>query len=88
MPDLSDQFGEKTVALSIKTAKLDAKVLAKAIQMFLKGGSKLAKKITTTKDMTGKGKQTVKQLAKQGQGVSNIEITDKNIKSFESIARK
>ena len=33
-------------------------------------------------------KQTVKQLVRQGQGVQNIEITDKNIKSFEHAARK
>ena len=36
MPDISDQIGEKTIALSIKTAKLDAKMLAKAIQILLK----------------------------------------------------
>jgi hypothetical protein len=88
MPDVSDQLSEKAIALSIKTAKLDAKVLAKAIQLMLKGGGKIAKKVTTTKDMTGKGKQTVKQLARQGQGVSNIEIKDQNIKSFQSVARK
>ena len=34
------------------------------------------------------GKQTVKQLVEQGAGVRNIEITDKNIKSFERVARK
>ena len=34
------------------------------------------------------GKQTVKQLVKQGQGVQNIEITDKNIRSFEHVAKK
>ena len=34
------------------------------------------------------GKQTVKQLIGQNQGVSNIEITDSNIKDFERIARK
>mgnify|MGYP002511556541 CR=1 FL=1 len=34
------------------------------------------------------GKQSVKQLVGQNQGVSNIEITDKNIKDFERIARK
>jgi hypothetical protein len=88
MPDISDQFGEKTVALSIKAAKLDAKVLAKAIQILLKGGDNLVKKITTPKDMTSKGKQTVKELVRQGQGVSNIEINNKNIKAFESVARK
>ena len=34
------------------------------------------------------GKQTVKDLVGQNQGVSNIEITDKNIKDFERIAKK
>ncbi len=34
------------------------------------------------------GKQTVKQLVRQGDGVKNIQITEKNIKSFERVARK
>jgi len=38
--------------------------------------------------MSGKGQQTVKQLARQGAGVSNIEVSDKNIKAFEGVARK
>jgi len=88
MADVGDQFSEKAVALAVKAIQLDAKLLAKAIDKFMKGTDKLVKKITTPKDMTGKGEQTVKQLVRQGQGVSNIEITDKNIKSFESVARK
>ena len=38
--------------------------------------------------MKPQGKQTVKQLIGQNQGVSNIEITDPSIKEFEKIARK
>ena len=34
------------------------------------------------------GKQSVKKLVQQDKGVTNIEITDKNIKDFERIARK
>jgi archaellin len=34
------------------------------------------------------GKQTVKELIGQNAGVSNIEINDSNIKSFERVARK
>ena len=30
----------------------------------------------------------MKQIVGQGQGVTNIEITDQNIKSFERVARK
>ena len=54
------------------------------MKAFLNG----AKKLTKAQNYNGKGKQSVKQLVKQGQGVNNIEISDKNIKSFESIARK
>ena len=38
--------------------------------------------------MQPRGKQTLKQLMKQNAGVSNIEITDGNIKAFESTAKK
>ncbi len=38
--------------------------------------------------MTHRGKQTVKQLVEQGQGVSNIELNDKSSKEFKRIARK
>ena len=34
------------------------------------------------------GKQTVKQLVGQGAGVKSVEITEKNIKSFERVAKK
>ena len=83
-----DQISEKNVALIVKGGKLTAKLLAKAIKKFLDGSDKLVKKLTTPENMAGKGKQTVKQLTGQGVGVSNIEITDKNIKAFEGVARK
>lgn len=34
------------------------------------------------------GKQTIKQLQEQGAQLTNIEITDNNIKSFDRVARK
>ena len=37
---------------------------------------------------THKGKQTVKQLTKQGATLENIEVKDENIKAFTGIARK
>ena len=58
------------------------------MELFLKCGGKIGKKLTTPDNYAGKGKQTVEQLVKQGAGVTNIEISDKNIKDFESIARK
>ena len=58
------------------------------MKLFLDFNKKAYKKLTTPENYAGKGKQTVKQLVGQGAGVTNIEISDKNIKDFESIARK
>jgi hypothetical protein len=58
------------------------------MKLFMDCNKKAVQKMTTPENYAGKGKQTVKQLVGQGQGVTNIEISDKNIKSFESIARK
>ena len=49
---------------------------------------KLEKQRSRDAPVTPKGKQTVKQLIGQNQGVSNIEINDPSIKDFERIARK
>ena len=37
---------------------------------------------------TPHGKQTIKQLVAQGAQLTNIQITDQNIKSFDRVARK
>jgi hypothetical protein len=58
------------------------------MKVFMEGNRRLAKKLTAPPNYNGRGKQTVKQLAKQGAGVSNIEISDQNIKAFEGVARK
>jgi hypothetical protein len=58
------------------------------MKLFLDSSNKAIDSLTTPENYEGKGKQTVKQLVGQGHGVTNIEVSDKNIKSFESIARK
>lgn len=78
---MQDEVNEKVVALSIKGSKLTAEMLQKAMKALLAKG----------KQQIGKqphGKQTLRQLMKQNTGVSNIEITDGNIKAFESTAKK
>ena len=78
---MQEETNEKTIALYIKTGKLTAQTLQKAMKAILsKGKKQLAK--------PPQGKQSLKQLMKQNAGVSNIEITDSNIKAFESTAKK
>ena len=78
---MQDEINEKVVALSVKGAKLTAEMLQKAIKAMLAQAKKQQEK-------QPHGKQTLKQLAKQNAGLSNIEITEGNIKAFESTAKK
>ena len=76
---MQEETTQKTIALAIKTSKLTASVLQKAMKMYLEHQ---AGKQTTH------GKMSVKKLVGQGMGASSIEVTDNNIKSFERVARK
>ena len=78
---MQDEVNEKTIALYIKTGKLTAQQLHKAMKALLaKGKGQLTK--------APHGKITMRQLMKPGEKVSNIEITEGNIKAFESTAKK
>ena len=78
---MQDEVNEKVVSLAIKTSKLTAEVLQKAMKALLaKGKGQLTK--------APHGKITMRQLMKPGEKVSNIEITEGNIKAFESTAKK
>jgi hypothetical protein len=68
------------VALSIKATKLTGRLLAKAMQAFLRQARASPK--------PKMGKQSVKSLTKQGAALSDIEITGGNIGDFKRIARK
>ena len=76
---MQEQINERSVALSIKAAKITGRLLAKAIRAFLKK----AREPTVTH-----GKQSLKTLSKHGASLSSIEITGDNIGSFSSSARK
>ena len=77
---MQEEVTQKTIALVIKTAKLDASVLKAAMKMYLNHHKQKAQKTH--------GKTSVKKLVGDGVGVSSIEVTDGNIKSFERVAKK
>lgn len=78
---MQEQNSEKTVALSVKTGKMTAKVLKGAVKAFLNAQKNKKPKVY-------KGKQSVKQLTSSGVQLTNIEVTDQNIKAFDKTARK
>ena len=80
---MQEEIEKKTIALAISGGKMTGRTLAKAIKMYLQH-----QKDKSKNPKIYHGKQTIKQLMKQNAGLSNIEITDKNIRSFESVAKK
>lgn len=80
---MQDEVRDKSVALVIKVGKTGGRLTAELLKWAMRQYLKQARAPTIHH-----GRQTVKQLVRQGDGVKNIEITDKNIKSFEQVARK
>jgi hypothetical protein len=76
---LQEQINDKTVALSVKATKITGRLLAKAMQAFLRQARASPKPKL--------GKQSIKSLTKQGASLSNIEITGDNIGDFKRIRR-
>lgn len=86
---LQEDIEQRSVTLAINTSKLTGRVLKDAIVKFLAHQQAArASKAYSRADVRPKGKQTVKQLVGQNQGVANIEINDKNIRDFDRVARK
>ena len=78
---LQEEITQKTVMMSVNTSKLTARLLAKMINSYLNAQKKNSMQ-------SKQGKQSVKELIGQNAGVSNIEITEGNIKAFERVAAK
>lgn len=74
------------VTVVVRGTKLTARMLAKALRQVIAAQKTVKMKKGVPKIY--RGKQTVKQLVGQNAGVTNIAITDDNIKGFEKVARK
>ena len=78
----------RAVTLVISATKLTGRLLKAAILKYL--ASRKEKRLQKARAAPEKptGKQTVKQLIGQNQGVSTVESNDPDIKAFDRIARK
>ena len=79
---MQEQNAEKVVSLSVRATKMTANVLKSVIREYMKHSK-------TKQPKVYKGKQSMKHLMQNSKDkIVNIEITDRNIKSFNSTARK
>ena len=78
---MNEEVSQKTVRFAINTGKLTGRVLWKCLKAYLRHRQ-------NRKNTAGKGEQTVKQLVKQGQGASSMEVSGESIRAFKRIANK
>lgn len=81
MVHTQEEIDNKTIAISVNTAKMTGRVLQSAIRQYLNHRR-------SKNSSVHKGKQSIKKLVEQGAALQSIDITEKNIKSFESVAKK
>lgn len=87
---MQEEVENRTLTLVVSGTKFTGRLFKAAISKYMahRREKKLEKQRSRDSPVTPKGKQTVKQLIGQDQGVSNIEINDPSIRDFERIARK
>ena len=88
---MQEEVNDKTIALCVRTGRMTTGVLKSAMMMVLREKYYRARYGAKRKEkpqVTVHGKKSMKQLMNEGSELSNIEITDNNIKSFEKVARK
>ena len=87
---MQEDINQKSFALTFKATKLTAGLLKTIIVAAYRKHkeNKNEKKRMNPNASVKHGKQTFKSLQSQGQELTDIEITDDNIKSFDKYARK
>ncbi len=85
---MQEEVENRSVTLCVSGVKLTGRVLKAALSKYLQHKKEKKQEKSRVGPVKPEGKQTVKQLIGQNQGVANIEISDKNIKSFDRVARK
>ncbi len=80
---MQEEVQQKTITMSTQATKFTAKELKEMIAKFLS-----YQKTKRSVSVRNTGKQTVKQLARQNEGMKSIEITHKTVGDFDRVARK
>lgn len=84
---VQEEVENKSVQLAIRTGKVTARTLIKGLLAWHRQHQRDRTVKRPTKNEV-KGKQSVKELIGQGQGVSSMEIGDSGIKDFKKLANK
>ena len=81
---MQEEIENRTVNLAISTTKLSARTIIHAYNVW----KNHQKAKNMSKDETVHGKQSIKELVGQNQGVTNIDVAKTDLKGFECIAKR
>ena len=88
---MQEEVEHRTVNLAISTTRLSGRTIISAFRLWKSHHNNVkAKKAAeqANEDTTPHGKQSIRELIGQNQGVSSIDIQNTNIRDFEKIANK
>lgn len=90
---VNEELSREVISLAFRfVGRPTVKAFVKALSIFpgkpLKAGGKKVAHDIGQKFYPTEGKQPVKRLIRQGQGVTSIPLADEGLKDFEKIARK
>lgn len=85
---MQEEVENRTVNLAISTTRLTFRTLLAAGRAYVNHRAKVKASKQQEKSEKPVGRQTIRQLIGQNQGVSSIPIANTDIRDFEPIARK
>ncbi len=85
---MQEEVENKTLTLVVNGTKFTGRMMKAAIAKYMAHRKEVKAQKARDSPVVPHGKQTVKELIGQNQGVSNIEVNDPSIRDFDRIARK
>ena len=85
---MQEEVENRTLTLAVNGTKFTGRMLKAAIGKYMAHRREVKQQKNRDGPVIPHGKQSVKQLVGQGQGVDSIELTDPSTREFDRIARK
>ena len=87
---MQEEVENKTVQLAVRSSKVTLKLLLRALRAYIRHHQNKKRSLHDALPIYThtKGKQSVKELIGQDQGVSSMEIGDSGIRDFKKLANK
>ena len=85
---MQEEVENRTLTLAVNGTKFTGRMLKAAVGKYMAHRREVKQHKNRDGPVVHHGKQSVKQLVGQGQGVDSIELTDPSTREFDRIARK